>query len=304
MLEFKELEYVISVAKHKNITKASQELYISQPSLSKYIKKLEDTLGVPLFNRIGHTFTLTYAGEKYIENAKDILRIRNKMNSQMNDICKNDKGRLNIAVPSTRGAYMIPDTLPIFIKNYPNVEINLIEGSSADAETALTNGNADLAIFNYPIKNADFDYEVLGSEELTLAVSTKNPLSKCGVKKADYKYEWIDLNLFKDEGFILHFPYQRTGQIANKVFERAKFDPKVVLRTKSIECAIKLVSSNLGVCFVSENHLKHINLVNPPKYFSIGDPNTNFELVVAYRKGLYLTKYMLDYIEILKNFFK
>lgn len=304
MLEFKELEYVISVAKHKNITKASQELYISQPSLSKYIKKLEDTLGTPLFNRIGHTFTLTYAGERYLESAKDILMIRDKIHSEMNDICKNNKGRLNIAVPATRGSYMIPDTLPLFIEKYPSVDINLIEGSSASAEESLIDGSADLAIFNYPIKSSDLDYEILGSEELTLAVSKSNPLSKCGIKKNNSKHEWIDLNLFKNENFILHFPYQRTGQIADKIFERAGFEPNVILRTKSIECAIKLASSNLGVCFVSENHLKHMHLIDAPKYFSIGDPNTSFELVVAYRKGLYLTKYMLDYIDILKNYFK
>ena len=93
MLDFKELEYFVSVAKHKNITRASQELYISQPSLSKYIKKLEDTLGTPLFNRVGHTFTLTYAGERYLENAQDILNIKSKINAEMNDICRyNENG--------------------------------------------------------------------------------------------------------------------------------------------------------------------------------------------------------------------
>ncbi|WP_434798567.1 LysR family transcriptional regulator [Terrisporobacter vanillatitrophus] len=304
MLDFKELEYVVSVAKHKNITKASQELYISQPSLSKYIKKLEDTLGTPLFNRIGHTFTLTYAGERYLENAQDILRIRNKINAEISDICKNNKGRLNIAVPSTRGGYMIPETLPIFMEKYPHVEINLIEGPSANAETALINGDADLAVFNYPVIHPDLEYEILGTEELTLAVSKDNPLSKCGVKKKDCKYDWIDINLFKDENFILHFPYQRTGQIADKIFQKAGFNPKIALRTRSIECAVRLTSSNFGVCFVSENHLKHMHLINPPKYFSIGTPSTSFQLVVAHRKGIYLTKYMLDYIEILKDYFK
>lgn len=304
MLDFKELEYFVSVAKHKNITRASQELYISQPSLSKYIKKLEDTLGTPLFNRVGHTFTLTYAGERYLENAQDILNIKSKINAEMNDICRNNIGRLNIAVPSTRGSYMIPDTLPIFKSKYPHVEVNLIEGPSANAEKALVDGEADLAVFNYPVRHPDLEYKILGQEELTLAVSKENPLCKYGIEKDGCKYHWIDINLFKDENFILHFPYQRTGQMSEKIFKSAGFEPKVALRTRSIECAIRLTSSNFGVCFVSENNLKHMYLVNPPKYFSVGNPNINFKLVVAYRKGIYLTKYMLDYIDILKNYFK
>lgn len=304
MLDFKELEYFISVAKHKNITRAAQELYISQPSLSKYIKKLEDTLGTPLFNRLGHTFTLTYAGERYLENAQEILKIKSKINAEISDICKNNKGRLNIAVPSTRGSYMIPDTLPIFKKNYPNVEVNLIECPSSDAEKALINGEADLAIFNYSVKNPDLESQVLGQEELTLAVCADNPLCKFAIDKEGYKYPWLDINLFKDENFILHFPYQRTGQMSEKIFKSAGFEPKVSLRTRSIECAIRLTSTNFGACFVSESHLKHINVVNPPRFFSVGSPSTTFELVVAYRKGLYLTKYMIDYIDILKDYFK
>ena len=304
MLDFKELEYFVTVAKYKNITKASQELYISQPSLSKYIKKLEDTLGTPLFDRCGHAFSLTYAVERYLENAQEILKIRNKITCEINDICKNNKGRLNIAVPSTRGSYMIPDTLPIFKSKYPNVEVNLIEGSSANAEKALISGDADLAVFNYPIKHPELESKTLGKEELTLAMSSDNPLCKSSVKKNEHKYPWIDINSLKNENFILHFPYQRTGQMSEKIFKKAGFKPNVALRTKSIECALRLTSYNFGVCFVSENHLKHMYLANPPKYFSVGSPSTNFELVVAYRKGLYLTKYMLDYIDILTDYFK
>ena len=135
-------------------------------------------------------------------------------------------------------------------------------------------------------------------------MSSDNPLCKSSVKKNEHKYPWIDINSLKNENFILHFPYQRTGQMSEKIFKKAGFKPNVALRTKSIECALRLTSYNFGVCFVSENHLKHMYLANPPKYFSVGSPSTNFELVVAYRKGLYLTKYMLDYIDILTDYFK
>lgn len=300
-MDFKELNYVISVAKHQNITKASQALYISQPSLSKYIKNLETNLGVKLFNRLGNRFILTYAGECYVNNAKEILMIQEKLNAQIHDITHHDKGRLNIAFPSTRGSYMVPATIPEFVKQYPNVEINLIENHSSNLEHLLLSGEADIAILNAPIISPDLDYEVLGNEEVVLVAGKNHPLAKSGEILDTRKFNWIDLNKFKDDRFILQFPDQRTGQIAEKIFKEAKFKPKDIFRTRSLESSVRLASSNFGVCFISENHLKYMVLENKPNYFSIGNNNTNFELVVAYRRGAYLPHYARDYIQIIKS---
>ncbi|WP_122641187.1 LysR family transcriptional regulator [Romboutsia sp. Marseille-P6047] len=302
MFEFKELEYVISVAKHQNITKAAEELYISQPSLSKYIKKLEMVLGVSLFSKVGNRFILTYAGEMYLRNAQNILLIKNKITAEIDDIRKINKGRFNLSIPSTRGSYLIPETLPKFKEMYPNVEINLFENSSSEAEKLLLNGEADIAIFNHHTEHPDLEYKVIGVEELILAVSPDNPLANMGEKKLNCKYDWIDIKLFKNENFILNFPYQRTGKMAEKIFKSANFEPNAVLRTRSMECAVRLTLSNYGVCFVSDNYLKYMNLLTKPKYFSIGYPTTTFKLVVAYRKGSYLPRYIKDYIDIVKDF--
>ncbi|OON92055.1 MAG: hypothetical protein ATN34_01060 [Epulopiscium sp. Nele67-Bin002] len=69
-MDFKELNYVIALADFQQMTKAAEQLFISQPSLSKYIKTLEDSLGIKLFNKVGNRFVLTYAGECYVESAK------------------------------------------------------------------------------------------------------------------------------------------------------------------------------------------------------------------------------------------
>lgn len=300
-MDFKELNYVITVAKYQNITKASQALYISQPSLSKYIKNLESNLGVKLFNRLGNRFALTYAGECYVKNAKEMLIIKDKLDSQLNDIVRYSKGKLNIAFPSTRGSYMVPATIPNFVNQYPNVEVNLIENHSSNLEHLLLSGEADIAILNAPIISPDLDYEVLGDEEILLVTGKNHPLANKGKKIDGCKFNWIDLNKFKDDRFILQFPDQRTGQIAEKIFKEYKFKPQSSFRTRSLESSVRLASSNFGVCFISENHLKYMTLENKPNYFSVGNPSTNFELVVAYRRGSYLPHYIKDYIQIVKN---
>lgn len=300
-MDFRELTYVITVAKYQNITKSAQALYISQPSLSKYIKNLEHNLGIKLFNKLGNRFVLTYAGECYVEKAKDILILKDQLDSQLNDILKSDKGKLNIAFPLTRGSYMVPATIPPFVKQYPNVEINLLESHSSNLEGLLLSGEADIAILNSPINNPDLDYEVLDYEEVLLVVSKNNSLANSGHKINGCKYNWIDLEQFKDHRFILQFPDQRTGQIAEKIFKESRFKPNEVFRTRSLESSVRLAASNFGVCFISENHLKHMNLNNKPNYFSVGNPRTGFELVVAYRKGSYLPNYVKEYIQIVKK---
>lgn len=301
-MDFKELNYVIAVAKHQNITKAAQDLYISQPSLSKYIKNLETNLGVRLFNRLGNRFVLTYAGECYVENAKDILLLKDKLNAQIQDIANLDKGKLNIAFPYTRGSYMIPATIPNFVAQYPNVEVNIIENHSSNLEELLLNGDADIAILNAPINSSDLDYEILGDEEVVLVTNKKHHLANSGDLSNTGKYPWIDINKFKNDTFILQFPYQRTGQIADKIFKESKFKPSKTFRTRNLMASLRLATSNFGVCFISENHLRYLTSEIKPMCFSVGNKSTKFKLVVAFRKGAYLPHYARDYIQIIKNF--
>lgn len=301
VLDFKELQYILCIARNQNLTKASQELYISQPSLSKFLHNLENNMGIQLFNRLGNKFVLTYAGERYVEYAKRILLIKKDLDDEMNDISALRDGRLNIAFPQTRCSYMAPAILPEFKMAYPHIKVNLFEASSNQLEKLVLNGKVDIAIFNGPVNHSDLAYEILGKEEIVLVVSKNHPLAHCGKTVNGNKYPWIDIEQFKNDHFILHYPEQRTEQIATQIFNEKKMVPQVILRTHSIEGAVRLAASGFGVCFVSENHMKHISLETDPVLFSVGNFRTEVELLAVYRKGAYLPQYAKDYIRIAKK---
>lgn len=301
ILDFRELQYVICIANNQNLTKASKELFISQPSLSKFLHNLENTMGTKLFNRLGNKFVLTYAGERYVEYAKRILMIKKDLDDEINDISKLRDGRLNVAFPQTRCSYMAPAILPAFKRNHPNIKINLMEASSNQLEKLVLNGKVDIAIFNGPTTNAALAYEILGKEEIVLVVSNDHPLAHCGQPIKESKYPWIDIKQFKNDPFILHYPEQRTEQIAAQIFNEQKILPQVILRTHSIEGSVRLAASGFGVCFVSENHIRHMNLEENPILFSIGHFRTEVELLAVYRKGAYLPQYARNYINIAKK---
>ena len=300
-MDFRELQYVAAIAKHQSLSLAAEELGVTQPTLTKFLQQQESELGFPVFQRIGKRFYLTYAGERYLDYAGRMLRLKQEMDRELNDLNQLQKGRLAIAYPIIRSSYMVPATLPAFHRQYPGVEVVLYEEPSTVLEELLITGKADIAIFNHPIKNPHLDYEILSREEIALAVPKSHPLAQKGRWRTGCRFPWIDLKRFEQDSFIIHLPDQRTGQIARQLFEEYKMSPPIALQTRSIEGAVRLVGSGFGLCFVSESHLKYIYTQNQPVYFSIGKPSTVIELVVAYRKGSYLPQYAQDYIQIVRS---
>ena len=98
-MDFRELNYVLAIEKYQNITKAADSLYVSQPTLSKFLMNLENTLGQKLFRKLGNKYILTYAGEQYVKTAKEILMLKSNLDIQLADILKRDVGVLNVAFP-------------------------------------------------------------------------------------------------------------------------------------------------------------------------------------------------------------
>ena len=146
-MDFRDLSYVLAIAKYQNITKAANALYITQPTLTKFLQSLESQMGQKLFRKLGHRFVLTYAGERYVSKATEILNLKKELDREMSDIVKNNFGSLKIAFPTMRGAYMLPCTLPVFNQMYPNVKLDVIEEHSSLLEGMILSGEADLAFF-------------------------------------------------------------------------------------------------------------------------------------------------------------
>lgn len=301
-MDFKELTYIIAIAKYQNITKAADSLYITQPTLTKFLQHLEKELGQKLFKKLGNRFILTYAGERYVARAKEILLIKKELDQEMGDIVKSNAGSLKIAFPVMRGTYMLPCTLPIFYSLYPNVTLDVLEAHSSQLESMILNGETDLAFFNLPIKSPDIDYEIISHEEVVLVLAANHPLAQSGVVKEGCKYPWMDLHRLADESFILQIPGQRTRQTVNRLFRDTNFTPHIKLQTSNITASVELTSKGYGACFVTETHLKHIHLEKKLSYFSVGNPCTTVDFVAAFRRGSYIPYHAREYITIVKDF--
>ena len=300
-----ELNYVLCIAKHQNMTKAAQELFISQPTLSKHLGKLERELGIKLFSRVDNCYIPTYAGRRYMEYASGVLELTHDWEKELADLRSLNDGELNVAFPLMRSSCMIPRILPAFRRIHPNIRLNFLEETYAIQERLLTDSRIDFAIFSDGNLHPKLEYETLGREEILLAVSPRHPLAKeakCKVCQ-DGPYPKVDLSQLGSEKFILHFPEQNTGAITEQLLKKYEIEPKVPFYTRNTQAALLLVQQNEGICFAPETYIKNMTFSTPPVCFSLHDPDAFTRTIIAYRKGAYLTSYALDFIQISKDYF-
>lgn len=301
-MDFRELNYVLAIAKQQSITKAAEALYIGQPTLSKFLITLEDNLGLKLFQKIGHKYMLTYAGERYVEKAAQILQMKSDLDAELSDIIKRDVGVLNVAFANMRCTYMLPCTLPTFKKLHPNVKVNIFEGTSDENDRRLLDGQVDVAFYSKSgSTNSQIEYETLWEEELLICTSKGHPLGRFAKPNPASQYPKLDPALLKNELILLMMPEQRTRQVMDDYFHDHNLKFENFIYTSNMPAIIELVSIGYGVSFIFESHLLRRPENLSLDCFSFGEPRMLSDFVAAYRKGSYISSYTRDFIEIARR---
>lgn len=304
-MDFRDLSYVLAIAQHQNITRAAEALYVSQPTLSKFLKSLEEELGLKLFRKLGNKYMLTYAGERYIERAGQILQIKKDLDMELADIIKRDVGVLKVAFPTMRCAYMLPSILPPFQQIYPNVKVQISEGHSQDLDGHILRGEAEIAFYTQPAGNSNpaLEYEVLGEEELLICAPKNHPAGRFAEPNPASRYPRLDPALFRNERIIMMLPTQRTGQIVNDYLHRHGLQFENVIYTSNMSAIIELVGTGYGIAFIFEPHLRHYPVSKPVDCYSFGEPRMVSNFVAATRKGGYLPVYARDFVELARKLY-
>lgn len=298
-MDFRELSYILAIAEYKNLTHAAEALYIGQPTLSKFLTALENDLGLKLFTRIGNRYELTYAGERYVDKATQIMNLKNDLEAEMGDILRRDVGVLNVAFAKMRYSYLVPMVLPEFSRRYPNVRISVSEGSSDENDRRLLDGQIDVAFYSMPYdRNDKIDYHDLGSEELLICTCKGHPISKYAEHDPNCPYPRLDPALLRDERVILMRPEQRTRQIIDGIMRENAIHLSNTLTATSIPAIMELTANGYGISFVFEPHLRHRFGSEEIECYSFSGKRVFAQFVAATRKGAYLSHYTKDFIDI------
>ena len=147
------------------------------------------------------------------------------------------------------------------------------------------------------------DYQILRKEEILLVLNKNHPLCEKAQLKEGFRHPWLDLKLLEKENFILLYPDQNTGGIAQSLFKEYSIEPTVLLHTRNSAMSIRLAIQGLGAAFAPESYFQEESRFFPEgRCFSIGKKPVLTTTIVAYQKRKYLSQHARDYMEILKEY--
>jgi DNA-binding transcriptional LysR family regulator len=298
---------VKTIAEERSISRAAKKLFLSQPSLSNCIQKIETNLGVKLFKRTSTGLLPTFAGERYYQIATDILKIYNDFEIEVSDINNLKKGRVTVGITVYLATYMLPVILPVFQEKCPHIEVSIIERNSTELDKALASGEIDFAIMHaFPLSESasptNTDIYPLFRDPLVLVTKKEHPLSRFAESISGLEYPKIDLTLFADEPFVMVNKEQKIRQVTDLILQKAHINPLITLTTKSFETARRLACEGIGVTFVPLQYLKIFPGSYFPAYFFVDEKYSAWwALCVAVQKSAYISKAAKLFISIVNE---
>jgi DNA-binding transcriptional LysR family regulator len=283
-MDHRTLHYIITVAEEGNISKAAQKLHLSQPSLSHCILKQERKLRVAFFDRTHQPLRLTYAGERYVAAAREILDARERLEKEMGDIASDAKGRVAVGVTKAHSACLLPRVLPRFRALYPGIEIALTEENISSLESTLVTDKTEIALLVMPVQSEHLLYERLCGEKILLCLPKRHPLvARCRESGAD-------IALLKDEPLILHKKGMRVRKISDTLFAEANIRPRAAIESEMAATIFNLVSASVGCAFLPESVVRYFNSPRRVEPFTVGDPPVALTLAFAWKRGSYVSR--------------
>lgn len=302
---FRNYEYFLAIADSGSLTKAAEQLYVSQPSLSQYLKRLETSLGVELFDHKSSPLKLTYTGERYYNYVKKVKQLDENVQKEFRDIQEQTGGRLRLGVAFWRGACLLPDIFPTFHKAYPDIRLELLEGRSSQLESALMNDKIDIAVLNLP-RTLHYDKlgcEILCEERILLAAPTQHPytqslLQNCRVLGG---HPVAPLDMLRHMPLLLTKPGQNLTHEVTYALNKHQLEPDILLETGNLTTAINLTAQGMGCTFVPEEGAKVCLHPGQVTYFTVDSPDFIWDLGAVYRKDIYLPNIARLFIESIKQ---
>lgn len=304
----RELKYMKTIAEEKSISKAAAKLYVSQPSLSQYVARIEKTLGEKLFLRTNNGLSLTYAGEKYMQAATNILNIYADFENEVNGISQLKKGRIIIGITYFLSMCILPKILSSFRNSYPAIEIFVVEKSTNELEKLLSSGEIDFAIMHIHKKlpiSAEIHENCRILEDPFVAVISKiDPLAE-SLKSYKQNTPVISIDMLKNSQFIMVHKDQRIRQISDFILASADFSPKITLTTRNCETAKQLAVKGLGIALLPLSYVDHFSDNNDAFICKINNADAYWLLSVMTQKNGYLSiasqKFILMFQEMFES---
>jgi len=228
-----------TLAQEKSFTKAAEVLHISQPAISVQIKKLEESLGIKLFDRVSNRVTLNENGKILYETTRKIFSILAETEQELLRKIDDISGLVNIGGSNTPGTYLLPEIIGEFKKQYPNTDINLHIGNTDEIATMLMNGQMDFAVNGGNQKYSNtVKVEKLMEDKIVFTVSPNSPLAGATIN---------DPSVLNDVPFITLESNSQINKLVSDIISEMNLKTKISMTFGSVDAVKQAVAAGLGI---------------------------------------------------------
>ncbi|MGL5312956.1 MAG: LysR family transcriptional regulator [Peptostreptococcaceae bacterium] len=290
-MNIKEINYFLEVVKERNFTKAANNLYISQPALSKAIKNLEKEAQTLLIERNTKTFKLTYEGEIFYENAKKSIDIINSELYKLQDSITNCRKTLTLGIPPVIGSVYFTSTVAKFKQDYPEIDIQIIEEGSNNIKCKVVDESIELGATIFPIEGEGIIATEIVDGDVMLVISSDHPLAN---------RESIDVKELEDERFIV---FNENFMMYDKTINACKesgFEPNIVMKISQWDFILEMVALNQGIAIMPKPIVQRYKM-NGVNMIPISNPEINWNIGFVVKKDKYMSKTLKLFAEYAKE---
>lgn len=287
--------YILEIAKTGSFSQAADHLYVSQPSLSAVVKRLERRIGEDLFDRGTHPVRLTECGKEYVRCARAIEEVENNFQAYLDEHRKSQSGRLVLGGSNLNLSFVLPPLLKKFRERYPLVEISLVESDIDELQKLLFEGEVDLIIDSGAMDPTRFEEYPFQSERLLLAVPRA---FACNDEAKAYQISYEDvlgdahadpalprppLSFLKNAPFLSMTPETDTGKREKNLFRHESFRPTVLFSFRQQSTAFHMACRGIGCAVISDVLVKN-SASEPDLCFYKLDEKESFRHIKCYLK--------------------
>ena len=240
-----QLKVFEAAARHGSFTRAAEEMFLTQPTISMQIKQLTKSVGIPLFEQVGKRLYLTEAGKELFATCQELFNTLAQFEMKVADLKGLKQGQLRLAVITT-AKYFIPRLLGAFCELYPGIEIALQVTNHEGILERMTNNQDDLYIMSQIPENLDINYQEFLENPLVVLAPVNHPLA---LEKN------IPISRLANQPFIMREPGSGTRRAVQKLFEEKNVEVKVKLELGSNEAIKQAIAGGLGISVLSRHTL-------------------------------------------------
>lgn len=278
-MEIRTLRAFVEVVRQGGFSQAAKTVFATQSTVSKAVKQLEDEIGVPLLDRIGHRSKLTAAGEIVYQRALRMLAERNDLMAELDELRGVKRGTLRLGLPPVGSSTLFAPLFATYRNRYPGIEIRLVEHGGERLKELLLSGEIELAASLLPVSDS-VEWQEVRREPLTVLFSTNDDLSR---------RRSVGLPALKHLPFILF----ETGFALNRIIldacHRHGFRPDIVAQSSQIDFIVELAAAGLGVAFLPRMIAEQRKHASVSRVLLV-EPDTDWHIGMVWRRGAYLSQ--------------